>query len=65
MTWDKQYRRGRRVSEREFHDDLQERLVADPDLGGRVERGRPWRSGTWTPATTGSLPSSRSNGRPR
>ena len=41
MTWDKQYRRGRRVTEREFHDDLHDELVADPDLGGRVERGRP------------------------
>lgn len=41
MTWDKKYRRGTRVSERQFHDDLHARLLADPELGGRVERGSP------------------------
>jgi hypothetical protein len=41
MTWEKKYRRGTRVTEREFHDDLYERLMADPELGGRLERGTP------------------------
>lgn len=41
MTWENRYRRGQRVSEREFHDDLFERLKADPELGGRLERGNP------------------------
>lgn len=41
MTWDKKYRRGTKVSERQFHDDLHDRLLADPELGGRVERGSP------------------------
>lgn len=41
MTWDKKYRRGTKVSERQFHDDLHARLLADPELGGRVERGSP------------------------
>lgn len=41
MTWEKQYRRGIHVTERKFHDDLHERLLADPELGGRVERGSP------------------------
>jgi hypothetical protein len=38
MTWDRKYRRGTQVTEREFHDDLYERLMADPELGGRLER---------------------------
>ncbi|GDY33921.1 hypothetical protein [Gandjariella thermophila] len=41
MTWEKKYRRGTKVSERTFHDDLHERLLADPELGGRVDRGNP------------------------
>jgi hypothetical protein len=41
MTWEKKYGRGSRVSERTFHNDLHDRLTADPELGGRVERGRP------------------------
>jgi hypothetical protein len=41
MTWERKYRRGTRVTEREFHDDLFERLLADPELGGRLERGSP------------------------
>lgn len=41
MTWEKKYRRGTKVSERQFHDDLHARLLADPELGGRVERGTP------------------------
>ncbi len=41
MTWDRRYRRGTKVSERQFHDDLHDRLVADPELGGRVDRGSP------------------------
>ncbi|GAB1811837.1 hypothetical protein [Mycobacterium sp. MUNTM1] len=41
MTWERKYRRGTRVTEREFHDDLFERLLANPELGGRVERGNP------------------------
>lgn len=41
MTWDKKYRRGTYVKERTFHDDLHNLLLADPELGGRVERGAP------------------------
>lgn len=40
-TWDKRYRRGSRVTEREFHNDLYTDLLEDLDLGGRVERGSP------------------------
>ncbi|GIF64140.1 hypothetical protein Ais01nite_21750 [Asanoa ishikariensis] len=39
MTWNKKYRRGQYVKERQFHDDLHAALLADPTLGGRVERG--------------------------
>lgn len=39
MTWNKKYRRGQYVREREFHDDLHAALLADPTLEGRVERG--------------------------
>jgi hypothetical protein len=39
MTWNKKYRRGQYVSERQFHDDLHAALLADPTLQGRVERG--------------------------
>ncbi len=41
MTWDKKYKRGTSVSERKFHDDLHDHLLAEPELGGRVERGSP------------------------
>jgi hypothetical protein len=41
MTWEKRYKRGQRVRERDFHDDLHERLLKDPELGGRVERNEP------------------------
>jgi len=39
MTWDKEYRRGTQVRERKFHDDLYERLLAEPELEGRLQRG--------------------------
>ncbi|MBB1058941.1 DUF2125 domain-containing protein [Dietzia sp. B19] len=39
MTWNKKYRRGQYVRERQFHDDLHAALLADTTLGGRVERG--------------------------
>lgn len=41
MTWDKKYKRGTHVSERDFHDDLYSRLQSEPELGGRLERGTP------------------------
>jgi hypothetical protein len=41
ITWDKKYRRGARVIERTFHDDLYERLLTESELGGRIERGSP------------------------
>jgi len=41
ITWEKKYRRGAKVAERVFHDDIHSRLMADPELGGRVERGSP------------------------
>lgn len=40
-TWDKKYRRGTRVTEKQFHDDLYADLLADSDLEGRVNRGSP------------------------
>lgn len=39
MTWEKEYRKGTKVRERKFHDDLYERLLAEPELDGRIERG--------------------------
>ncbi|UAJ79805.1 hypothetical protein IT072_01600 [Leifsonia sp. ZF2019] len=39
MTWDRQYKRGQAVTERKFHDDLFARLLEEPELEGRVERG--------------------------
>jgi len=39
MSYEQAYRAGARVSERQFHNDLEARLLADPELGGRVERG--------------------------
>jgi hypothetical protein len=41
ISWEKKYRKGTRVTEREFHDDLFERLLDDPEIGGRLERGSP------------------------
>ncbi|QDO45778.1 hypothetical protein FNV62_54570 [Streptomyces sp. RLB3-17] len=41
MTWNKQYKRGSHVTERKFHDDLYRELQAEPELGGRLERGSP------------------------
>jgi hypothetical protein len=41
MTWNKKYRRGQYVKERDFHDELRAALLADPTLEGRVERGTP------------------------
>lgn len=41
MTWDKQYKRGSEVSERSFHDDLFARLLEEPELARRLERGTP------------------------
>jgi hypothetical protein len=39
MQFDKTYRKGARISERYFHDDLERRLKEDPTLGGHVTRG--------------------------
>jgi hypothetical protein len=41
MTWDRRYRLGSRITERQFHDDLFAALGDDPELSGRVERGAP------------------------
>jgi hypothetical protein len=41
MMWEPKYKRGTKVLEREFHDDLHAGLKADPELSGRVERGTP------------------------
>lgn len=40
-TWDRRYKRGARVTERMFHDDMYDDLLDDPTLEGRVERGSP------------------------
>jgi hypothetical protein len=39
IMWDPRYKRGARIKEKEFHDDLYSRLQAEPELGGRLERG--------------------------
>ena len=39
MMWDPRYKQGAKVLEREFHDDLYRRLLGEPELGGRLERG--------------------------
>ena len=39
MMWDPRYKQGATVTERAFHDDLFTRLLAEPELGGRLERG--------------------------
>jgi hypothetical protein len=41
IAWSKPYKLGAHISERKFHDDLYEMLLADPELEGRVERGKP------------------------
>lgn len=41
FSYDKRYRIGTRVTERKFHDDLFEALLAEPELEGRLERGSP------------------------
>ena len=41
MTWNKKYRRGQHISERVFHNDLHNALLADPTLEGRVDRNNP------------------------
>ena len=37
--WDPRYKQGATVREREFHDDLFTRLLGEPELGARLERG--------------------------
>jgi hypothetical protein len=39
MQFDRTYRKGTHVTERAFHNDLFSRLLSDPALGGRVQRG--------------------------
>lgn len=39
IMWDPPYKRGATVREREFHDDLYTRLLGEPELGARLERG--------------------------
>ena len=39
MQFDRAYRKGTHVTERAFHNDLFSRLLSDPALGGRVQRG--------------------------
>lgn len=56
MTWNKQYKRGARITERKFHDDLYAALQAEPELGGRLERGSPWPWASSTSVTTPSPP---------
>ncbi len=41
MTWDKEYKRGKYVTERQFHDEFHRRLLEESELEGRVERGQP------------------------
>ncbi len=39
LQFERAYRKGAKVTERAFHNDLFDRLVADPALEGRVQRG--------------------------
>lgn len=39
IQFDQTYRRGSRITERQFHNDLEQRLLFDPRLDGRVIRG--------------------------
>jgi hypothetical protein len=39
IMWDPRYKRGAAVRERVFHDDLYARLLREPELGSRLERG--------------------------
>lgn len=39
ITWDKKYKEGVSVTEKQFHDDLFSRLQQETELGGRLERG--------------------------
>lgn len=39
MQFDRAYRKGAHVTERAFHNDLFSRLLSDPSLGARVQRG--------------------------
>jgi hypothetical protein len=39
IMWDPRYKRGAAITERAFHDDLFTRLLGEPELGGRLERG--------------------------
>ena len=39
IMWDPRYKQGVTVREREFHDDLFTRLLGEPELGARLERG--------------------------
>lgn len=41
MIFNPRYKRGQHVTERQFHDDLHQRLTQDPELDGRIERGSP------------------------
>ena len=41
MTWEKKYRRGTKVADKQSHDEQHDRLLVDPEVGGRVERGSP------------------------
>jgi hypothetical protein len=40
LQFERAYRNGAKVTERAFHNDLFERLLADPTLEGRVQRGK-------------------------
>lgn len=45
ITFDAAFRAGKKVSEGQFHDTLETKLVADPALGGRVTRRDPLSGG--------------------
>jgi len=41
IMFDKTFRRGTRVTEAQFHNELEQKLLADPELGGRLTRRDP------------------------
>ncbi|WP_191300133.1 hypothetical protein [Lentzea cavernae] len=45
IMFNRVFRAGQRVTEQQFHDDLEQRLLGDPTLGGRVARRDPLAGG--------------------
>ena len=55
IMFDKVFRRGTRVTEAMFHDELEKRLRADPELAGRLTRRDPGGQEDSTTSSTTTL----------